>query len=175
MEHLACTFGSVLALGSITDSVSTRRVQDMTLAKAITNTCMEMYRTPSGLAPEMVEFNPKLQFIPDQMHNLLRPETIESLFVLWRTTKNTQYREQAWRIFEAMLRNSSVDGDRATCLVSVDDVSKLPTSKQDSSETFYMAETLKYLLLIFNDNDSLLPLDRYVFNTEAHPLPIFTP
>ena len=54
------------------------------------------------------------------------------------------------------------------------------------------SETLKYLYLLFSD-DSVLPLDRrflaglwflfvvltgipeYVFNTEAHPLPIFTP
>jgi len=37
-----------------------------------------------------------------------------------------------------------------------------------------LAETLKYLYLIFAD-DSLISLDDYVFNTEAHPLPIFTP
>ena len=31
---------------------------------------------------------------------------------------------------------------------------------------------LKYLYLLFTDED-LIPLDRWVFNTEAHPLPIF--
>lgn len=55
------------------------------------------------------------------------------------------------------------------------------------------SETLKYLYLLFSD-DSVLPLEgdglagfalgfrdtnwhfsEYVFNTEAHPLPIFTP
>ncbi|KAI8053009.1 glycoside hydrolase [Syncephalis plumigaleata] len=174
MEHLACTFGGVLALGSATDRASTSRAQrDMTLARGITDTCMKMHRTKSGLAPEMVEFTSTMQFMPNQMHNILRPETLESLFVLWRTTRNDQYREQAWQIFQAMLNNSSIG--RATCLVSVVDVSKTPTMKQDSSETFYMAETLKYLLLIFDDDDNLLPLDRYVFNTEAHPFPIFTP
>lgn len=34
-----------------------------------------------------------------------------------------------------------------------------------------MAETLKYLYLLFAD-DKLLPLDEWVFNTEAHPLPV---
>ena len=33
-----------------------------------------------------------------------------------------------------------------------------------------MAETLKYLFLLFSDDETLLPLDKYVFNTEAHPL-----
>ena len=34
-----------------------------------------------------------------------------------------------------------------------------------------LAETFKYLYLLFSPSD-LLPLDRWVFNTEAHPLPI---
>lgn len=31
---------------------------------------------------------------------------------------------------------------------------------------------LKYLYLLFLDED-LVPLDKFVFNTEAHPLPVF--
>lgn len=31
---------------------------------------------------------------------------------------------------------------------------------------------LKYLYLLFHEDD-LVPLDRWVFNTEAHPLPVF--
>lgn len=34
------------------------------------------------------------------------------------------------------------------------------------------AETLKYLYLLFSDNN-VLPLDEVVFNTEAHPMPLF--
>jgi hypothetical protein len=40
-------------------------------------------------------------------------------------------------------------------------------------ESFFLGETLKYFYLLFS-NDSLIPLDKYVFNTEAHPLPRFT-
>ena len=39
-------------------------------------------------------------------------------------------------------------------------------------ETFFLGETLKYFYLLFS-NDSLIPLDEYVFNTEAHTLPRF--
>jgi mannosyl-oligosaccharide alpha-1,2-mannosidase len=35
-----------------------------------------------------------------------------------------------------------------------------------------LAETLKYLYLLFREDD-LVPLDKWVFNTEAHPFPIF--
>ena len=37
----------------------------------------------------------------------------------------------------------------------------------------FLAETLKYLYLLFSD-ESLLPLDKYVSNTEAHPFPVFS-
>jgi mannosyl-oligosaccharide alpha-1,2-mannosidase len=39
-------------------------------------------------------------------------------------------------------------------------------------ESFWLAETLKYFYLLFSPDD-LLPLDKVVLNTEAHPLPRF--
>lgn len=39
----------------------------------------------------------------------------------------------------------------------------------DRMESFFLAETLKYLFLLFDD-DRTLPLDEFVFNTEAHPV-----
>ena len=36
-----------------------------------------------------------------------------------------------------------------------------------------VGETLKYLYLLFGDDPSVLPLDQWVFNTEAHPLPVY--
>jgi len=46
----------------------------------------------------------------DDAHNLLRPETVESLFVLWKVTGNKKYREQAWLIFRAFERWTRVEG-----------------------------------------------------------------
>ena len=37
--------------------------------------------------------------------------------------------------------------------------------------SWFLAETLKYLYLIASPRD-LVPLDQWVFNTEAHPLPV---
>ena len=40
-------------------------------------------------------------------------------------------------------------------------------------ESFWLAETLKYIFLTLDDSQpQLVSLDEYVFNTEAHPLPI---
>ena len=43
--------------------------------------------------------------------------------------------------------------------------------RKGEMESFFLAETLKYLYLI-NGADDVIPLSRYVFNTEAHPFPI---
>lgn len=43
-----------------------------------------------------------------------------------------------------------------------------------SPGSFWLAETLKYLFLLFSDQDALR-LDQWVLNTEAHPLPVFAP
>ena len=34
-------------------------------------------------------------------HNLLRPEALEAMFVLWRTTRNPIYKDWAWQMFQA--------------------------------------------------------------------------
>lgn len=52
------------------------------------------------------------------------------------------------------------------------DVRNVPPEKSDKMETFFVGETLKYFYLLFSD-ESHVPLTEYVFNTEAHPLPIF--
>ncbi|XP_067106049.1 endoplasmic reticulum mannosyl-oligosaccharide 1,2-alpha-mannosidase isoform X2 [Osmerus mordax] len=44
---------------------------------------------------------------------------------------------------------------------------------RDKMESFFLGETLKYFYLLFSDEPDLLSLDKYVFNTEAHPLPIW--
>ena len=53
---------------------------------------------------------------------------------------------------------------------------KSPTSPQhrNKMESFWLGETLKYFYLLFSDDPKLIPLDQFVFNTEAHPLPIYS-
>ncbi|KAJ7044145.1 glycoside hydrolase family 47 protein [Mycena alexandri] len=99
---------------------------------------------------------------------LLRPETIESLYIMWRVTGEAKWREMGWRIFEAIEREARTPSGYA----SLRSVEISPSHKLDQMPSYFLAETLKYLYLLFLDKDPL-PLDRWVFNTEAHPLPIF--
>ena len=49
------------------------------------------------------------------------------------------------------------------------DVNELPTTKVDEMHSFVLAETLKYLYLLFSPSH-VLDLDRFILNTEGHPL-----
>ncbi|KAF2489149.1 seven-hairpin glycosidase [Lophium mytilinum] len=95
---------------------------------------------------------------------MLRPEAIESVFVLYRVTGDPKYREAAWGMFEAIVDATATEGGNA----AVEDVTVKRGELVDSMETFWLAETLKYFYLIFSRED-LLSLDKWVFNTEAHP------
>ena len=128
--------------------------------------------SPSGLAAEIAEFNHPSRVLaaPGARHNLLRPETVESLFVLWRLTGDRAYREDGWRIFEAFEAHARVPSGG---YAPVRDVTLRPPKleRRGKMESFFTAETLKYLYLLFGDG-AQYPLDEYVFNTEAHPLRI---
>ncbi|KAE9399903.1 glycoside hydrolase family 47 protein [Gymnopus androsaceus JB14] len=99
---------------------------------------------------------------------LLRPETLESLYLLWRITGNSKWRDRGWKIFESIERHTKT----STGYASLKSVEVLPAVKDDDMPSYFLAETLKYLYLMFIDRDPI-PLDQWVFNTEAHPLPIF--
>lgn len=100
--------------------------------------------------------------------NYLRPEAVESLFYLWRVTKKEKYRDMAWQIFQAFERSSRTCSGYSI----LHDVQDPYSPTLDKQESFFLAETLKYLYLIFSE-DELFSLDDWVFNTEAHPLLIF--
>ncbi|KAK9452666.1 glycoside hydrolase [Dipodascopsis uninucleata] len=187
MDHLVCFLPGNLALGATEGrplqvaqrlSWSLRQASDMKLARELTKTCMEMYKvSETGIAPEIVYFNTEDHNAPDikikamDAHNLQRPETVESLFIMWRITKDPIYREWGWQIFEAFYKYARLeDGSGYT---SLGNVKKIPAVRRDDMESFWLAETLKYLYLLFEDDDSILDLEKVVFNTEAHPFAKF--
>ena len=45
-------------------------------------------------------------------HNLMRPETMEALFVMFRVTRDPKYREWSWRIFRSYEKHCKVSGGR---------------------------------------------------------------
>jgi mannosyl-oligosaccharide alpha-1,2-mannosidase len=96
---------------------------------------------------------------------ILRPEAIESVFIMYRLTGDQEWQDKAWRMFEAIEKVTRTN----IASSAISDVTSETPKKMDSMESFWLAETLKYFYLIFSDTD-LVSLDDYVFNTEAHPL-----
>jgi mannosidase alpha-like ER degradation enhancer 2 len=93
----------------------------------------------------------------------LRPEIIESAYYLYHDTKDPRYLEMGRNFFEALVANCRT---AAGYTVLKDVVTK---EKGDLMPSYFLAETLKYLYLLFSP-DAPLDFDRVIFNTEAHPL-----
>ena len=167
MDHLVCFAGAMFALGGA-KAFDEPNMEYFRVGEEITYTCRNFYtRMASGIAPEIAIFPEGKDLAPDAVHNLLRPETIESYFVLWRLTHDQKYRDWGWEMFQTFESKSKTESGYA----SLSDVTVADPVKDGSMPSYFLAETLKYFYLLFAD-DSVISLDEYVFNTEAHPFPI---
>lgn len=101
---------------------------------------------------------------------VLRPEAIESVFVMYRVTGEQQWAAAAWDMWTAIEGATATEFGNA----ALGDISQEHPGKEDSMESFWLSETLKYFYLTFSE-PSLISLDDYVFNTEAHPFKIPKP
>ena len=166
--HLTCFAGGMFALGGKELQVK----QQMELGAALTETCHESYiRTPTKLGPESFVFTDELEAKAETTganYYILRPEVVESYFVLWRTTHDQRYRDWGWDAAMAIEKHCRISTGGYSGLINVNSPNQI---HDDVQQSFFLAETLKYLYLLFSD-DRLIALDQWVFNTEAHPLPI---
>jgi len=170
MDHLACFAGGMygLAAKEENDENSKRWLE---IAQGITNTCHESYdRSDTKLGPEAFRFTDAIEaraLKQNERYYILRPETFESYFLMWRLTKDQKYRDWGWEAVQALENSCKVEGG----YTGVKNVYQVGGQQDDVQQSFFLAETLKYLYLLFSDDD-LIDLNQWVFNTEAHPLPI---
>ncbi|KAK3985913.1 family 47 putative glycoside hydrolase [Cladorrhinum sp. PSN332] len=96
---------------------------------------------------------------------ILRPEAIESVWYMYRITGDPTWQEKGWKMFEAVIKYTQTEVGHT----AVKDVTDAETpGQEDSMESFWLAETLKYFYLLFAD-PGVVSLDDWVLNTEAHP------
>ncbi|XP_035890711.1 endoplasmic reticulum mannosyl-oligosaccharide 1,2-alpha-mannosidase isoform X1 [Anopheles stephensi] len=172
MDHLTCYLPGTLLLGYKNGMPKTH----LRLATDLLETCYQTYmKQPTQLAPEISYFNVNGESETDiyvktnDAHNLLRPEFIESLYYFYAITGNRTYQDMGWTIFEAFNRYTKVKNG----YTSIGNVKNpLNTRPRDMMESFWLGETLKYFYLLFSDDRNEIDLDKYVFNSEAHPLPV---
>ncbi|XP_038023083.1 mannosyl-oligosaccharide 1,2-alpha-mannosidase IA isoform X5 [Anas platyrhynchos] len=170
MGHLACFSGGMIALGA--EHASEERKQHyMDLAAEITNTCHESYaRSDTKLGPEAFRFDTGTEAMATRLserYYILRPEVVESYMYMWRLTHDLKYRQWGWEVVKALEKHCRVEAGFS----GIRDVYTTVPTHDNMQQSFFLAETLKYLYLLFCEDD-VLSLDDWVFNTEAHPLPV---
>ncbi|KAK6347914.1 maturation of Asn-linked oligosaccharides protein [Orbilia javanica] len=188
-SHLACFIGGNFLLGGQLLDNMKYNIYGLKLVEG----CRATYAdTPSGIGPERFGWDPNL--VPSSQKSFfekngwyyggeidyrLRPEVIESYYHAWVVTKDDIYREWAWEAFVAINRTCRTEHG----FTSISDVSRADGGrKDDKQESFWFAEVLKYLFLIFNE-EGIQAKERigfvrgkgqkWVFNTEAHPIRIY--
>jgi mannosidase alpha-like ER degradation enhancer 2 len=139
-------FPGVLAMGGDLDRA--RRLQD---------SAFRMW-TLHGIEPESLDYR---TMTATRAGYQLRPEIVESAYILHHYTKDPKYLEMGRTMFEDLRKHCRTDAGY-TVLRSV-----VTKEKGDLQHSFWLAETLKYLYLLFEP--AALDFDRHVFNTEAHP------
>jgi mannosidase alpha-like ER degradation enhancer 2 len=132
---------------------------DIRRARALEESCLRMWNR-YGIEPEQLDYHTMTATDPGYA---LRPEIIESAYYLYHFTHDPRYLRMGNAFFDSLRTYCRTDAGYAA-LSSV--ISK---KKADSMESFFLAETLKYLYLLFAPPETL-DFDGVTFNTEAHPL-----
>ncbi|KAF7301339.1 alpha-1,2-Mannosidase [Mycena indigotica] len=120
-----------------------------------------LWRKHSGL-PEVYDTNYK---VATAHQYPLRPEFIESSWYLYRATKDSFYLDVGERVLFDITTRAKVPCG----LTGIKDLRT--NARDDRMESFALSETLKYLYLLFDEENPLHRDDsNYVFTTEGHLL-----
>jgi mannosidase alpha-like ER degradation enhancer 2 len=139
---------AVLALGN-----------DLERAKQLQDSSFRMWML-TGIEPERLDYSTMKITSPGYP---LRPEIIESTYYLYHYTHDAKYLAMGITYYNSLVKYCRTDDAYA----ALDNVQT--KAKADSMESFFFAETMKYLYLLFAP-ESTLEFDKVIFNTEAHPL-----
>jgi mannosidase alpha-like ER degradation enhancer 2 len=145
---LQAFFPAVLALGG-----------DLRRARRLEDSCFKMWNL-HGIEPEAIDYRAMRVTAPGYP---LRPEIVESAYYLRRLTHDPRYLEMGHTFLAGLLAHCRTDAGYTV----LKDVTTM--EKGDLMPSYFLAETLKYLYLLFAPDDAL-DFDRIVFNTEGHPL-----
>ncbi len=141
-------YPAVLALGD-----------DLRGAERLQESSFKMWNV-AGIEPEQFDYA-KMQITAPGYE--LRPEIIESTWYLYHYTHDPKYLAMGRTYFDGLVKYCRTDDGYA----ALSDVRS--KTKRDAMESFFFAETLKYLYLLFAP-ESTIDFDSVIFNTEAHPM-----
>lgn len=132
---------------------------DLNRARALQGSMFKMWQA-NGIEPEVYDY--RSGKVIDAGYPL-RPEIVESTYVLYQLTRDPKYLAMGKQMFDDFVKYCRTDEAYAG-LKSV-----VTKEKADYMHSFVLAETFKYFYLLFAD-DKALDFKNVVFNTEAHPI-----
>lgn len=135
------------------------RANELDRARRLQESSYKMWTT-FGVEPDEIDYSTFKIVSPAYP---LRPEIMESTYYLYYYTKDSRYLEMASTFLGSLVHNCKTPSGYA----GLRDVGT--REKADSMESFFLAETLKYLYLTFAPRETL-DLNKVVFNTEGHPM-----
>ncbi|KAG8747223.1 maturation of Asn-linked oligosaccharides protein [Ceratobasidium sp. 414] len=181
-SHLACFHGGNWIMGGRLTGNDTIFNYGLRLTEACWNTYQ---RTITGIGPEVFAYmgpdgnwtgsTPSSQDVAFYKQNGfyvysgyayydLRPEVLESNFYAWRATGDIKYYNRAVAGLESIKKYCRP----GVGVAGIGDVRSTNSGYIDHTESFFFAEVMKYIYLTFAE-PSVIDLDKYVINTEAHP------
>lgn len=132
---------------------------DLKRARALEDSAFAMWQL-DGIEPEVIDYKTMTVVEPGYP---LRPEIIESAYYLRHFTNDAKYVAMGRTFLDSLQAHCRTDAGY-TILKSV-----VTKEKGDLMPSYFFAETLKYLYLLFAPDD-VLDFKHVIFNTEAHPL-----
>ncbi|CRG89284.1 mannosyl-oligosaccharide alpha-1,2-mannosidase [Talaromyces islandicus] len=126
-----------------------------------------------GVPASQSDFYEKNGFYITTSTYVLRPEVVESFYYAWRITGDEKYRDWVWDAYLAV-NSTCFSGSGYSGLSNVN--APHGGSLDNLQESFLFAEVLKYMYLTqADDAEWQVQADgsnKFVFNTEAHPIRI---
>jgi mannosidase alpha-like ER degradation enhancer 2 len=132
---------------------------DIPRAAQLEDSCLTMWRR-YGIEPELFDYATMDAVSPEY---LLRPEVIESAYYLYHFTGNEKYLSMGKTFLDSLRAYCRTEAGYAE-LASV-----VTKTKADRMQSYFLAETLKYLYLLFAPPETL-DFNSVILNTEAHPI-----
>ena len=132
---------------------------DIDRADRLMKSCFTMWRR-YGIEPEQYNY---VTGKAEKPRYYLNPEIMESAYYLFQRTHDQIYQDMGKVFLDSLVTYCRTEAG----YTELDDV--VTKTKRDRMEPYFMAETMKYLYLLFAPSE-ILPFDKVIFNTEGHPI-----
>ena len=132
---------------------------DIDRADRLMQSCFTMW-CKYGIEPEQYNY---VTGKAEKPRYYLNPEIMESAYYLFQRTHDPVYQNMGKVFLDSLVTYCRTDEG----FTELDDV--VTKAKRDRMEPYFMAETMKYLYLLYASPE-VLPFDKVIFNTEGHPI-----